>query len=558
MADRLLLALAQLDPVVGDIVGNLSKILAAWREASRRGAGLMVTSELALVGYQPEDFVLKPRIHKVVREAVETLMRETASGPAILLGTPWAEEGGLYNAALLLDGGRIAARTYKRELPNYGVFDEKRVFQAGPLPQPVEWNGRKLGVMLCEDMWKPDVAGHLKAHGAELLIVLNGSPFESRKQGQRYDLARERIAETGTPLVYVNQVGGQDELVYDGASFAMDVRGELMTQARAWGEEIAFVSCAMAEGRLVPEPNTPFLLPEGEAAVYMALVTSLRDYVAKNGFKSVLLGLSGGIDSALVAALAVDALGPANVRGVMMPSPYTSNESLEDAAAVAKALGCRLDTIPIVEAMTAFDHMLAEQFMGCAPDETEENIQARLRGMVLMALSNKSGSLVLATGNKSELATGYATLYGDMCGGFAPLKDVYKTEVYKLAKWRNTNKPEDVLGQAAPVMPVRVLTKAPTAELKPFQRDQDTLPPYDVLDDILRCLIEQDLGVAETVMKGHDPAIVRRVYAMIDRAEYKRRQAPLGPKVTRRHLTRDRRYPVTNRYSDKWRTQQTD
>ncbi len=558
MADRLLLAFAQIDPVVGDIAGNMAKILGAWREAQRRGADILVTSELALVGYQPEDFVLKPRVHKVVREAVEALLRETASGPAVLLGTPWAGEGGLYNAALLLDGGRIAATIYKCELPNYGVFDEKRVFQSGPLPQPIEWRERKLGVMLCEDMWKPDVARHLKAHGAELFIVLNGSPFEARKQGQRYDLARERIAETGVPLVYVNQFGGQDELVYDGASFAMDTRGEIMVQARAWGEEIAFASCVMNEGRLVPQPNTPFLLPEGEAAIYMALVTGVRDYVAKNGFKSVLIGLSGGVDSALTAALAVDALGASNVRCVMMPSPYTSNESLEDAAGIAKMLGCRLDTIPIVEAMNALDHMLAEQFMGCAPDETEENIQARLRGIVLMALSNKSGSMVLAAGNKSEFATGYATLYGDMCGGYAPLKDVYKTEVYKLARWRNEHKPEGVLGLAAPIMPGRVFTKAPTAELRPFQKDQDTLPPYETLDDILKCLIEQDLGVAETVMKGHDPATVRRVYTMLDRAEYKRRQAPPGPKVTRRHLTRDRRYPITNRYSDKWRTHQTD
>lgn len=558
MADRLLLALAQLNPVVGDIVGNMGKILSACREASRRGADLVITSELALTGYQPEDFVLKPRVHKVIREAVESLARETASGPALLLGSPWAEEGQLYNAALLLEGGQVAACSYKYDLPNYGVFDEKRIFTAGPLPQPLAWRGRKLGVMLCEDMWKPDVARHLKAHGAEIFLVLNGSPFEARKQGQRYDLVRERTGETGVPLVYVNQVGGQDELVYDGASFVMDARGEIMAQAKAWSEDIAFVPCSMNDGRLNPSPTTPFLLPEGEASLYLAMTTGIRDYVQKNGFKSVLLGLSGGIDSALVAALAVDALGSSNVRCVMMPSPYTSNESLEDAAEVAKMLGCRLDTISIVEAMNSFDHMLAEQFMGCAPDETEENIQARLRGVVLMALSNKSGSMVLATGNKSELATGYATLYGDMCGGYAPLKDVYKTEVYKLAKWRNDHKPEGTLGLAAPIMPARILTKAPTAELKPFQRDQDTLPPYETLDDILKCLIEQDLGVAETVMKGHDAATVRRVYTMLDRAEYKRRQGPPGPKVTRRHLTRDRRYPITNRYSDKWRTQQTD
>lgn len=558
MSDRLVFALAQLNPVVGDIAGNVVKLLKAWQEAARRGADLLITSELFITGYPPEDFVLKPRVQKVIREAIETLMRETATGPAILVGAPWVEEGHLYNAALLLEGGRLAARTLKYDLPNYGVFDEKRIFRASPTLDVMEWNGHRLGVMLCEDMWTPTVSGAMKEQGAEVLLVMNGSPFEYGKQYQRYDLARERIAETELPLIYVNQIGGQDELVFEGASFVMDVRGEIMAQARAWGEELAFVTCLPDQRRLLPQPVTPSPLPEGEASVYAALVTGIRDYTVKNGFQSVLLGLSGGIDSALVAALAVDALGASKVRCVMMPSPYTSNESLVDATAVAKALGCRLDTIPIAEGMTAFDHMLAEQFAGCSPDIAEENIQARLRGMLLMALSNKSGSLVLATGNKPELAVGYATLYGDMCGGYAPLKDVYKTEVYKLARLRNEQKPMGVLGPDGLVFSESVLTKAPTAELKPFQLDQDTLPPYEVLDDILKCLIEQDLGLAETTMMGHDPVIIRRVYTMIERSEYKRRQGPVGPKVSRRHMGRERRYPITNRYVDKWRTQYTD
>ncbi len=558
MAVRSLFVLAQLDPVVGDTIGNVSKLLNVWREAARRGADLVITSELYITGYPPEDFVLKPRIHKIVREAVETLLRETPSGPAILLGTPWVEDGKLYNAALLLEGGRIVARALKHDLPNYGVFDEKRVFSPNPSPKILEWRDHKLGVLLCEDMWKADVCAQLKAQGAEILLVLNGSPFETGKQYQRYDIARERVAETGLALVYVNQVGGQDELVFEGASFAMDKDGGLTAQLRAWSEEVALIETETEEGRLVLRPSGQASLPEKEASTYAALMTAIRDYVYKNGFKSVLIGLSGGVDSALVAALAVDALGAENVRTVMMPSPYTSAESLEDASAVAKSLGCRLDTIPIAEGMAAFDHMLAEQFMGCEPDETEENIQARLRGMLLMALSNKSGAMVLATGNKSEMAVGYATLYGDMCGGFAPLKDVYKTDVYKLALWRNREKPIHALGPNGQVLPHRVLTKAPSAELKPAQTDQDTLPPYETLDDILRCLIELNLGLAETTSMGHDPVTVRRVYAMLDRAEYKRRQAPPGPKVTRKHLSRDRRYPITNRYADKWRTQQTD
>jgi len=558
MPEQFTLALAQLNPTVGDIPGNVAKVMASWRETQRRGGDLLVTPELFLVGYAPDDLILKPRMHKVLREAVDAIVRETASGPAILLGTPWFEDGKLYNAALLIEGGKIIDRTFKHELPNYGPFDEKRLFTAGPLPRPLSWRTQRLGVMLCEDMWLPTVSAELKKLGADIFIVLNGSPYQVGKQQRRYDLARERIRETGTALVYVNQIGGQDEMVYEGSSFAMAPNGEMRLQARAWSEDLAMCAIKVADGKLTPDISPLADAPEAEAAIYQAIVTGLRDYVQKNGFTKVLLGLSGGIDSALAACMAVDALGAEKVRAVMMPSPYTSPDSIEDASIIAKTLGCRIDTIPINEAMNAFDGMLAEQFMGCAPDLTEENIQARCRGIVLMALSNKSGAMVLSTGNKSELAVGYTTLYGDSCGGYAPLKDVYKTEVYKLARWRNANMPLLGHGPSGEVIPERVLTKPPSAELREGQTDQETLLPYDVLDDILKCLIEQDLGVAEATMMGHDPNNLRHVYALLDKAEYKRRQCPPGPKVTRRHLTKDRRYPITNRYCDKWKTQQSD
>jgi len=558
MSRQLTLALAQLNPVVGDIAGNAAKLMASWREAQRRGADLLMTSECFLTAYCPDDFVLKPRIHKIISECVEGIARDTASGPAILLGTPWLEDGQIYNAALLLEGGVIVAKTFKHDLPNYGPFDDKRLFHAGPLPKPLIWRGYKLGVMLCEDMWTSRVSDELKKQGAEILLVLNGSPYQLGKQARRHELVRERIRETGLSLVYLNQYGGQDELVYEGGSFVMAANGEIKVQARAWGEDMPFVTLTANEGKLLPEPLPLVEMPEGEECLYRAIITGLRDYVMKNGYAHVLLGLSGGVDSALVAALAVDAFGAQKVSTVMMPSPYTSQESLEDARQTAKLLGCRYDEIPINRAMDVFDDLLSEQFMGCPVDVTEENIQARCRGLILMAISNKNSAMVLATGNKSELAVGYATLYGDMCGGYAPLKDVYKTDVYKLARWRNAHRPLLAMGPDGGVFPDRVLTKAPTAELREGQKDEDSLPPYVILDDILRCLIEQDLGVAETTMMGHDPQLIRRVYMMLEKSEYKRRQAPPGPKVSRRHLTKDRRYPITNRYCDKWRTQQTD
>jgi NAD+ synthase len=424
------------------------------------------------------------------------------------------------------------------------------VFAPGPLPGPINFRGVRLGVLVCEDMWTPDAAETLAETGAEILIVPNGSPYEVDKHDLRVQLAVARVTETGLPLIYVNQVGGQDELVFDGATFALGADRALKAQAPAFTEHLTLTRWERGadevwhcrEGEVVP----PAL---GPAGIYQALVLGLKDYVNKNRFPGVILGMSGGVDSALSAAIAVDALGAERVHLVMMPSPYTSQESLDDAAEAAELLGCKIDTIPIVPAMEAFDRMLAPAFAGRDPDITEENLQARSRGMTLMALSNKFGAMVLSTGNKSEMSVGYSTLYGDMCGGYAVLKDVYKTTVYELCRWRNANLPVDARGPAGRVVPERIITKAPTAELKPGQKDQDTLPPYDELDDILECLVELDLGIPDIVARGHAPATVNRVWRMLHLAEYKRRQAPPGVKITRRIFNRDRRYPITNGFT---------
>ncbi len=411
---------------------------------------------------------------------------------------------------------------------------------------------------MCEDLWHPEGGAHLKKQGAELLITLNASPFAPHKVDTRGRTVKKRIDETGLPIIYMNQVGGQDELLYDGGSFVSNVKGEVVAQLKSWELDTEIVTFAHDGANLAPQLARIETVPTGNETIYQGLMTGIRDYTRKNGFKKVLLGLSGGIDSALVAALAVDALGAANVQCVMMPSVYTSAESKLAATALAKILRCRLDEIQIDKGMSCFDEMLAQQFVGCEPDIAEQNIQARIRGTLLMAISNKSGAMLLATGNKSELAVGYTTLYGDMCGGYAPLKDVYKTKVYELAKWRNEHMPAGSLGSSGVVFSGPVLTKAPSAELAPDQKDTDSLPNYPVLDDILRSLIERNLGLADIVMMGHDSGVARRVYTMLDKAEFKRRQGPPGPKVTRRHLGVDRRYPMTNRFANRWQTQQMD
>ena len=550
MTDTLAIALAQLNPTVGDVAGNADKVRAARADAARQGADLVACTELVIAGYPPEDLVLKAAFQDANEAAVTALAAETGDGgPALLVGSPWRSEGQLYNAALLLADGAVQAACLKHELPNYGVFDEKRVFTAGPLPGPAAFKGVRLGVMICEDMWVPDVTECLQETGAEILIVGNGSPFEVDKSGQRLELAVARVVESGLPLIYVNQVGGQDELVFEGASFVLNADRGLAAQAPAWREEVVLTRWHRngAEG-WVCEAGETAPPPEGCAAVYQAMVTGLRDYVDKNGFPGVVLGLSGGIDSALSAVVAADALGPDRVHGLMMPSRYTSQASLDDAAAVAAAIGARLTTIAIEPATDAFDAMLAESFTGQTPDTTEENIQARVRAVTLMAFSNKFGHMVLTTGNKSEMSVGYATLYGDMSGGYSVLKDVYKTTVYELARWRNETLPDGAQGPAQRVIPESILTKAPSAELRPDQTDQDSLPPYDVLDDILRCLVEEEMRADEVTRRGHPSDTVARVARLLYIAEYKRRQAPPGVKITRKSFGRDRRYPITNAF----------
>lgn len=549
MADRFRIALAQLNPVMGDIAGNLARARKAREQAGEADAVLF--SELFITGYPPEDLVLKPALQQEARAAIEALAQDTTSGPAVLIGAPWVEAGRLYNAMLLLDGGHVAGHTFKVDLPNYGVFDEKRVFAVGPPPAPLALRGVRLGVPVCEDIWSPSVCATLAKAGAEILLVPNGSPFEAGKEDVRLKLAATRARETGLALVYLNQLGGQDELVFDGASFVLNADGEVALALPGWEEKIAVSEWTRgANGKWLCAPGDRFMPESRESQVYHAMMLGLRDYVNKNRFPGVVLGLSGGIDSALSAAVAVDALGAARVRCLMLPSRYTSRDSLEDADACARLLGVDYGTIEIERAVAAMGETMAPEFAGKAADTTEENIQSRLRGVILMALSNKFGHMVLTTGNKSEMSVGYATLYGDMCGGYNVLKDIYKTEVFRLSHWRNASSPAGALGPAGRVIPERIIEKPPTAELRANQTDQDSLPPYDILDGILECLVEQECSFEETVARGFDPATVRRIEHLLYISEYKRRQAPPGVKISPRNFGRDRRYPITNAFRD--------
>jgi NAD+ synthase len=550
--DKLTLALAQLNPMVGDIEGNVTRAREARARAAKDGADLVAFTELYLTGYPIEDLVLKPALQEAARAACEALAADTKDGgPALLVGLPWGEEASVYNAVALLDAGRIEAVRYKYNLPNYGVFDEKRVFAPGPLPQPIAFRGVQIGVPVCEDVWSDEVCETLALEGAELLIVPNGSPYWMDKQEVRYGVAQQRVAETHLPLAYVNQVGGQDELVFDGGSFVLNEDGSVAVQLPAWEEALGMTHWRREGRRWRCLKGDIAEVERGDAANYLACVTGLRDYVEKNGFPGVVLGLSGGIDSALSAAMAVDALGAKRVHGVMLPYKYTSNESLSDAAATAEALGIRYDIMPIHDTVDGLTKSLAKAFAGTKPDATEENLQSRARGTMLMALSNKFGPIVLTTGNKSEVSVGYATLYGDMNGGFNPIKDLYKGQVYALARYRNAARPKGCLGPEGIVIPENVLTKAPTAELKPGQRDVDTLPPYEVLDDILNCLVELEMKLPEIVARGHAPELVKKVERMLYLAEYKRRQAAPGVKITAKNFGRDRRYPITNKFREK-------
>jgi NAD+ synthase len=544
------IALAQLNPIVGDLAGNEQKLLDARAKAAAEGADLIVFPELFLTGYPPEDLVLKPAFHTAARTRVEALAARLGPGPAVLVGTVWPQDGAIYNAAVLLDGGTVAAVRFKVDLPNYGVFDEKRVFMAGELPSPIGFRGVRLGVPICEDIWKEDVTECLAECGAEILLVPNGSPFDWKKPDVRMNVAVARVTETGLPLAYINQVGGQDELVFDGASFILNGDRSLAAQLPAWEEHIALTDWTKTEAGWICTKGPLHKLTEGDAAAYQACVLGLRDYVDKNRFPGVVLGLSGGIDSALVAAMAVDALGPERVHAIMMPYRYTSNQSIADATACAEALGIRLDAVPIAPAVEGFTDALGPLFEGRQPDITEENIQSRTRGVVVMAISNKFGAMVLTTGNKSEMSVGYATLYGDMNGGFNPVKDLYKLEIYRLARWRNAHVPTGGLGPAGEVIPESIITRVPTAELRENQTDQDSLPPYDILDDILACLVEKEMPITEVVARGHDPDVVRKVERLLYLAEYKRRQAAPGVKISSRNFGRDRRYPITNRFRE--------
>lgn len=549
MTKTLKMLVAQLNPVVGDIKGNKALAETAHAEAKTKGTDLLVLSELFILGYPAEDLVLKPSAVEHSMVAIEELAILTEDGPAMLIGSPWATEDSLYNSVLLLQDGKIRLRYDKRELPNYGVFDEKRIFDAGEGDHElVEMNGISVGIAICEDIWYSRVPAALHAAGAEMLLVPNASPWRRTVNVERHTTF-SAWAKTGVPYLFANQVGGQDELVFDGASYAVDHDG---TEHQLLGDFVTGTAVVSYDGtshRFVPA-DEPAKLTSGWEAEYRAATMALGDYVNKNRFPGVVLGMSGGIDSALTAAMAVDALGPDRVWCVMMPSKYTSSDSLEDAKACAEALGVRYDNINIAPGVGALDEMLGGQFAETQPDTTEENIQSRLRGLTLMALSNKFGHMVVTTGNKSEMAVGYATLYGDMCGGYNALKDFYKTEVFALSKWRNTGVPLGALGPAGEVIPERIITKPPSAELRDDQRDDDSLPPYDVLDDILRGLVDDEEDVDDILKRGHHEAVVRRIEHLLYIAEYKRRQAPPGVKVGSKNFGRDRRYPITNRFRD--------
>ena len=537
MAQQLIFALAQLNLWVGDIEGNVEKIIAASvRARDELKADLLACTELSLIGYPPDDLLLRSAMPRCIEDGVQRLLREV-SGITLVVGLPEYSGGSLYNAAYVIRDGAIVARYRKQHLPNYGVFDERRHFRPGHAPCVFELGGRKIGITICEDIWVPQPAAQARDAGAELLVNLNASPFHIGKTAERRRTLDSRVAETGLPVLYVNGVGGQDDVVFDGDSMALRADGSLAFSAPLFEEGLYPVRWdgGRVEGSLRDESGPP------EAVVYRALVQSVRDYVNRNGFPGALIGLSGGIDSALVAAIAADALGPERVWGVSMPSRYTASMSNDDARLQAERQGIRYSVLPIEAAFEAFNATLAETFAGRAVDLTEENLQSRSRGMLLMALSNKFGNVVLTTGNKSEMAVGYATLYGDMCGGFAPIKDVYKTLVFQLARYRNT---------ISPVIPERVITRPPSAELRPDQKDSDSLPPYEVLDPILEAYVERQLSIPEIVALGFEEAVVKRVASLVRRSEYKRRQAPPGPKVTRCAFGRERRYPITAVYGD--------
>jgi NAD+ synthetase len=532
------IALAQMNPMLGDLAGNAAQIATLAQQAAQAGAALLITPELALCGYPPEDLALRPDFYDENARVLDELAGQLPPDLAVVVGHPLNEGGQYFNAASLLRNGRIEMVYRKQKLPNHSVFDELRTFVAGTTPCVFDCAGLRFGINICADIWEAGTAAQAREAGAQVLLVLNASPFHVGKQAERMQVARERVAESGLPLLYVNTVGGQDELVFDGASFALDAEGALKAQYPAFEAGLQFVELNVEQKTVQPHGEMA-TLPEPDAAAYQALVLGVRDYVGKNGFPGVLVGSSGGIDSALTLAIAVDALGADHVQAVMMPSQFTADMSLEDAEQLALNLGISYDVQPIKLMFDTFLAELSDEFENLPFDQTEENIQARVRGVILMALSNKFGKLVLTTGNKSEMASGYATLYGDMAGGFAVLKDVAKTLVWRLARYRN---------QISEVIPERIITRPPSAELRANQCDQDSLPSYEILDAIMQRYVELDMAARDIIAAGYSEADVRKVIGLIDRSEYKRRQSPPGIRITARGFGRDRRYPVTNKY----------
>ncbi len=550
MADRFRITLAQLNPIVGDIDGNTAKAFAAWEQARAAGADMVALPEMFITGYNTQDLVMKPAFHQAAMAAVEELAVRCADGPAIAIGGPWVEGDGLYNAYLILKNGRIGSKALKHHLPNETVFDEVRLYDSGPLGGPYSVGNTRIGSPICEDGWHPDVAETLEETGAEFLLIPNGSPYFRNKYDVRLNHMVARVVETGLPLIYLNMVGGQDDQVFDGGTFGLNPGGELAFRMPVFDEAVTHVDLERGDDgwRIVPADVVP--QPDEWEQDYRAMVQSLRDYMGKTGFKKAVLGLSGGVDSALVAAIAVDAIGAENVRCVMLPSEYTSQGSLDDAEAVAKALGVHYDFVPISDSRLAVTETLAPLFAGRDADLTEENIQSRLRGLLLMAISNKFGEMLLTTGNKSEVAVGYATIYGDMNGGYNTIKDLYKTRVFETCRWRNANHRDWMSGPSGEVIRPSVIDKPPSAELREDQKDSDSLPDYPVLDAILDILVDQEGSVADCVAAGFDRDVARRVEHLIYISEYKRFQSAPGTRLTSRAFWLDRRYPIVNRWRD--------
>ncbi|TWI35727.1 NAD+ synthase [Paracoccus sulfuroxidans] len=555
MADRFRLTLGQLNPTVGDLAGNAAKARAAWEQARQADAQMLALPEMFITGYQTQDLVLKHVFADQAVAAIEALAQDCADGPAIGIGGPFRQGDKLYNAYFILEGGKVIARVLKHDLPHKQLFDELRLFDPGPISGPYSINGVRIGSPICEDAWWPDVTETLAESGAEILVIPNGSPYHRNKLDLRMSHLVARVVESDLPVVYLNSVGGQDDQIYDGASFVLNPGpqggAEKVVQLAPFDEIVTHVDFIRTPQGWRAEKGRMDHQPDEWEQDYRAITEGLRDYMHKSGFKTALLGMSGGIDSALVATIAADAIGPENVRCVMLPSEYTSAASLEDASDCAGRLGIRIDTVQIDGARDAVTDALAHLMEGTKPDTTEENIQSRLRGVMLMAISNKFGGLLLTTGNKSEVAVGYATIYGDMAGGYNPLKDLYKTRVFETCRWRNQNHRDWMLGRAGEVITPRIISKPPSAELRPDQKDQDSLPPYDVLDAILTGLIEDDASVKEIVARGFDADTVMKVQHLLLTSEWKRYQAAPGPRVSTRAFWLDRRYPLVNKWRDR-------